>query len=90
VHKNCPLKISLIKVDFLNQNFLSLEEKEVHENEFNLEGPDELNSALELRNLSSTWSADGEFAIADVSLNVRMGQLIGVIGPVGSGKVKPN
>lgn len=48
---------------------------------------DKLNVALSLNNLTAKWNVDSsETALSDFNITLNKGELLGVIGPVGSGK----
>ncbi len=47
----------------------------------------EAQALLQVENLSSSWSASGEQCLSNVSLEATAGQLLGITGPAGSGKV---
>jgi len=42
---------------------------------------------VRLDNVSASWAQGGSRALSNVSIEVGAGQLLGLIGPVGSGKV---
>lgn len=42
---------------------------------------------IQLTSFSGNWTADGANALVDVNLEAGPGELVAVIGPVGSGKV---
>jgi ABC-2 type transport system ATP-binding protein len=42
--------------------------------------------ALEIRNLGKRYSASGPWAVHDVSITVRPGEIVGLVGPNGAGK----
>jgi ABC-type multidrug transport system fused ATPase/permease subunit len=43
---------------------------------------------IRVENLSSSWSLGGDPCLNNVSLEAAAGQLLGITGPVGSGKVR--
>lgn len=48
---------------------------------------DNLEIGIELQNVSARWTKQQE-TLKEVTLHVKSGELIGIVGPVGSGKVK--
>jgi len=45
-------------------------------------------TGVQMKNVSAAWTGNcKELTISDVSLEVKTGQLIGIVGHVGSGKV---
>ncbi|TWP43573.1 NHLP bacteriocin export ABC transporter permease/ATPase subunit [Lentzea tibetensis] len=48
--------------------------------------PGELSGAIELRNVSYRYSPDGPLVLDDVSVEIRPGEFLAVVGPSGSGK----
>ena len=48
--------------------------------------PPRIKGAIEFRNVSFRYRPDGPLALKGLSLNVRPGQVVGVVGPSGSGK----
>lgn len=46
-----------------------------------------LDVSISIQNASYSWDKDGEdFNLQDVSLNIKKGQLVAVVGRIGSGK----
>jgi len=45
------------------------------------------NIIMKLENFSAKWEEDKEPVLKNVSLTLKKGEMIGIFGPVGSGKV---
>ena len=44
--------------------------------------------SIRLDSLCADWSVNGRGTLVDLTLEATSGQLVGIIGPVGSGKVR--
>lgn len=63
------------------------EESDEEEFEVSLSPQDMLTRGIQLKNATAKWVADQpENSLTDISLTIKPGMLVGVIGPVGSGK----
>ena len=72
----------------MDQTFLDLEERKVtRENTHHINTKTKLGN-IKLKHFSGSWTADGTSVLVDVNLAAHSGQLIAIVGPVGSGKVK--
>jgi ABC-type bacteriocin/lantibiotic exporter with double-glycine peptidase domain len=75
--------VSNLKVSFDRINeFLHLEELVDRR-----EKPADSKTAVQMDNLSFCWSEDDGFGINNLSMKVRKGEFVSIVGPVGSGKV---
>lgn len=72
------------------QDFLSSDEFHNDSTQFKINNNDkqqQQNEGLALRNVVAKWNVDSkETALANLNISLPKGQLLGVIGPVGSGK----
>ncbi|XP_078614435.1 ATP-binding cassette sub-family C member 4-like [Branchiostoma floridae x Branchiostoma japonicum] len=74
------------------QEFLLLEEAEYDEasgktGRITATSPKEAECSVMLNDVNATWTGDGDhLALKDINLQLKPGQLLAVIGPVGSGK----
>ena len=74
----------------MDQTFLELEERKVtRDNTHHVNSKTKLGN-IKLKKFSGTWTADGTNVLVNVNLEAHSGQLIAIVGPVGSGKVKFN
>jgi ABC-type multidrug transport system fused ATPase/permease subunit len=75
------LSNALVSLSRLNEFLLAKELVELR-----LE-PSDVNTAIEMKSFNFSWKKENEFAVENVSLRVKKGELVAVVGPVGSGKV---
>ncbi|XP_067118442.1 ATP-binding cassette sub-family C member 4-like isoform X1 [Centruroides vittatus] len=68
------------------QRFLLLEEQEENEMTVSSLRPKLNQCGVWMSKLTASWNKDGEATLQRITLNVQPGELLAVIGPVGSGK----
>jgi ABC-type bacteriocin/lantibiotic exporter with double-glycine peptidase domain len=75
------LSNALVSLNRLNEFLLSneLEDQRLE--------PSDVNTVIEMKKFNFSWKKENEFAVENVSLRVKKGELVAVVGPVGSGKV---
>ena len=71
------------------QDFLLLQEREDQEGGRTIvTNDDNKNDTVTLEKVTGKWNKDeNEDTLANINLNLKSGQLVAIIGPVGSGKV---
>ncbi|XP_023228994.1 multidrug resistance-associated protein 4-like [Centruroides sculpturatus] len=68
------------------QEFLLLQEKDNGAITIEMEKPKLISNGIWMKNITAAWNKNGDPTLKGISLNVKPGELLAVVGSVGSGK----